>query len=87
MVLLFFWGISGTCAQYLFEQKGLDPGWLVCWRMLLAGLILVLFSMSEKNSDTFRIWKKTLGRSQTPPVQYIGNGGCPVYLFLQHFAL
>lgn len=43
-----FWGISGTCAQYLFEQKGLDPGWLVCWRMLLAGLILVLFSMSEK---------------------------------------
>lgn len=55
-----FWGISGTCAQYLFEQKGFDPGWLVCWRMLLAGLILVLFSLSEKNSDTFQIWKKPL---------------------------
>ncbi|MFN4000354.1 EamA family transporter [Algoriphagus sp.] len=53
-----FWGISGTCAQYLFEQKGFNPGWLVCWRMLIAGLILVIFSLSEKNSDTFRIWRK-----------------------------
>ncbi len=53
-----FWGISGTCAQFLFEQKGFDPGWLVCWRMLIAGLILVIFSLSEKNYDTFRIWKK-----------------------------
>lgn len=52
-----FWGISGTCAQFLFEQKGFDPAWLVCWRMLLAGMILVIFSLSEKNSDTFRIWK------------------------------
>ncbi|WP_111670235.1 EamA family transporter [Algoriphagus litoralis] len=53
-----FWGISGTCAQYLFEQKGFDPAWLVCWRMLIAGVILVLFSLSEKRSDTFLIWKK-----------------------------
>lgn len=53
-----FWGISGTCAQYLFEQKGFDPAWLVCWRMLIAGVILVLFSLSEKKSDTFLIWKK-----------------------------
>jgi drug/metabolite transporter (DMT)-like permease len=55
-----FWGISGTCAQFLFEQKGFDPGWLVCWRMLLAGLILVIFSLSKKNRDTFRIWKKPM---------------------------
>jgi drug/metabolite transporter (DMT)-like permease len=55
-----FWGISGTCAQFLFEQKGLDPSWLVCWRMLISGLILVLFSLSEKNPDTFRIWIKPM---------------------------
>lgn len=58
VVSAIFWGISGTCAQFLFEQKGFDPGWLVCWRMLMAGLILVIFSLSEKNHDTFRIWKK-----------------------------
>ena len=55
-----FWGISGTCAQFLFEQKEFDPGWLVCWRMLIAGLILVIFSLSEKNHDTFLIWRKPL---------------------------
>lgn len=52
------WGISGTCAQFLFEQKGFDPAWLVCWRMLLAGSILVVFSLTQKTKDTFLIWKK-----------------------------
>lgn len=52
-----FWGISGTCAQFLFEQKGMDPAWLVSWRMLLAGGILILFAIFRKNSDAFDIWK------------------------------
>jgi len=52
-----FWGISGTCAQFLFEQKGMDPAWLVSWRMLLAGGILILFAIFRKNSDAFQIWK------------------------------
>jgi drug/metabolite transporter (DMT)-like permease len=53
-----FWGISGTCAQFLFEEKGFDPAKLVCWRMLLAGAILVCFSLTEKRKDTFKIWKQ-----------------------------
>ena len=52
-----FWGISGTCAQYLFEQKDMDPAWLVSWRMLLAGGVLILFGIFRKNSDAFEIWK------------------------------
>lgn len=52
-----FWGISGTCAQFLFEKKNMDPAWLVSWRMLLAGIILVLFAVFRKNSDAFKIWK------------------------------
>lgn len=52
------WGLSGTCAQYLFEQKGFDAARLVCWRMLLAGSILLAFSLGKKNNDTFRIWEK-----------------------------
>lgn len=53
-----FWGISGTCAQFLFEKKGFDPAWLVCWRMLIAGVVLVVFSLTRKTKDTFKIWKK-----------------------------
>lgn len=52
-----FWGISGTCAQFLFEHKGLDPAWLVCWRLLLAGIMLMIFAITRKNSDAFSIWK------------------------------
>lgn len=52
-----FWGISGTCAQFLFEQKNIDPAWLVCWRLLLAGFILVVISIYQKKTDAFRIWK------------------------------
>lgn len=54
------WGISGTCAQFLFDKKGFDPAWLVCWRMLIAGLILVVFSLGSKSKDTFTIWKKPM---------------------------
>lgn len=53
-----FWGISGTCAQYLFESKGLDPAWLVTWRMILAGLILVVFSIASERKVAFEIWRK-----------------------------
>lgn len=52
------WGISGTFAQFLFVEKGLDPAWLVCWRLLLGGVILLLFSFFQKPSDTFQVWKK-----------------------------
>jgi drug/metabolite transporter (DMT)-like permease len=53
-----FWGISGTCAQYLFEQKDMDPAWLVSWRMLVAGSILIIFAILRKNSDAYQVWKK-----------------------------
>jgi drug/metabolite transporter (DMT)-like permease len=53
-----FWGISGTCAQYLFEEKQINPAWLVSWRMMIAGVILIIFALSRKNSDVWKIWKK-----------------------------
>ncbi|WP_291780851.1 EamA family transporter [Cecembia sp.] len=52
------WGISGTCAQFLFEVKNVDPGWLVCWRMVVAGSVLLLFALTRKNTDAFQIWKR-----------------------------
>ncbi|GMQ23331.1 EamA family transporter [Algoriphagus sp. oki45] len=53
-----FWGISGTCAQFLFENRGLNPAWLVTWRMCIAGLILVGFSLFQERKTTFEIWGK-----------------------------
>ncbi|MCS5491770.1 DMT family transporter [Algoriphagus limi] len=53
-----FWGISGTCAQYLFEQKNLDPAWLVTWRMILGGIILILFSFTQEKKAALSVWRK-----------------------------
>ena len=51
-----FWGISGTCAQFLFQSKGVNPAWLVSWRMLIAGTILVLFSLVREKKAALSIW-------------------------------
>lgn len=40
-----FWGFSGTCASFLFENYDIDTMWLTCMRQILAGatfLIVVL---------------------------------------------
>lgn len=52
-----FWGISGTCAQFLFEQKSIDPAWLVIWRLLIAGFILLCFSIVRSKKEVIQIWK------------------------------
>ena len=58
IVSAIFWGISGTFAQFLFEEKDISPSWLVCWRLLIGGAILLIFSLSRGQRDTFQIWKK-----------------------------
>lgn len=38
-----FWGLSGACGQYLFNYEGANSKWLVSIRLLIAGLLMVLF--------------------------------------------
>lgn len=38
------WGFSGNVAEYLFDQPGIRPDWLVAVRMLGAGMLLMLVS-------------------------------------------
>lgn len=52
------WGISGTVAQFLFEEKSIAPDWLVTWRMLIAGVILLSYGFYKAGTDIKHIWKK-----------------------------
>ena len=36
------WGFSGACAQFLFSNYGVDPRWVVCVRLLAAGIVFVV---------------------------------------------
>ena len=51
------WGISGTVAQYLFQKKGFSPEWLVVIRLLVSGLILLLYAFMKGKQDIWTIWR------------------------------
>ena len=36
------WGFSGTCGQFLMQEKGITSDWLVPIRLLTAGILLLL---------------------------------------------
>ncbi|AKF95742.1 DMT family transporter [Brevibacillus laterosporus] len=56
------WGISGTVAQYLFQQQGFSPEWLVVIRLLLSGIILLAVAYRKEKQNIWGIWKNTKER-------------------------
>lgn len=51
------WGISGTFGQFLFEQRGVEAGWLVTVRMLLSGTLLLSLGAARKDASLMKVWK------------------------------
>lgn len=49
------WGLSGTAAQVLFQEKQITAEWLVVVRMMLAGSALLLFAACKRMA-IFSIW-------------------------------
>lgn len=52
------WGLSGVCGQYLFQDKGVTPEWLVSMRLLLPGILLLIWGYSMKGKDIFLVWMR-----------------------------
>lgn len=57
------WGLSGTAAQILFQEKNVTAEWLVAVRMVLAGFVLIVLS-ALKGLEPFAIWKDRKSRWQ-----------------------
>jgi drug/metabolite transporter (DMT)-like permease len=58
-----FWGFSGACSQYLFGEFGIDTRWLTAVRMIIAGIILIVWGfLKDRNSmrNIFRDGKDVL---------------------------
>ena len=51
------WGITGVIGQFLFGQKGIEPTWLVSYRLLSAGFTLLLILKCMK-LDIFCVWRE-----------------------------
>jgi len=51
------WGVSGTVAQFLFQEKGFNAEWLVVIRLLVSGIILLLYAFKKVKHDIWKIWE------------------------------
>ena len=51
-----FWGVSGVCAQFVFQEKQIDIEWMVTVRLLAAGSALLLYSASRRTTRIWHIW-------------------------------
>lgn len=49
-----FWGFSGTCASFLFENYTVDTVWLMCARQVMSGLIFLAVILS-RSSDRAKL--------------------------------
>lgn len=51
------WGIAGTVAQYLFQQRNFSPEWLVVVRLLVSGLLLLCVTGLRSKRNIWEIWR------------------------------
>lgn len=51
------WGITGPLGQYLFDSKGIVPEWLVSYRLLLAGGLLLLWLGITEKEEILKPWR------------------------------
>ncbi len=51
------WGFSGSCGQYIFSHCGATSSWLVPIRLLISGIILLIFCTSKNKGKIFDVWK------------------------------
>lgn len=52
------WGASGVSLQYLLQDCGFSPEWMVTVRMLVAGTVLLIVDAISHRGDIFSIWKE-----------------------------
>ncbi len=52
-----FWGFSGTCGQFLMQNCKMDTSFLVSVRLLVAGIILVVYGFIRDARDMLGVWR------------------------------
>lgn len=52
-----FWGFSGTCGQFLMQNCKMDTSFLVSVRLLVAGIILVVYGFIRDARDMVGVWQ------------------------------
>lgn len=52
-----FWGVSGVCGQFLFQNKEMTARWLVPVRLITAGFGLLCYFLVRNRQKAVEVWK------------------------------
>lgn len=55
------WGVSGTVAQFLFQEKGFSTEWLTVIRLLVAGVVLLSIAYIKEGKKVWDVWRSKNG--------------------------
>lgn len=76
------WGCTGTVAQHLFHNQQVDPGWLVTVRLLVSGILLLLFiSLRREGKQVQAVWKSPRDRRELLLLGVVGMMGVQYTFF------
>ncbi|MCI2046636.1 MAG: DMT family transporter [Faecalibacterium sp.] len=75
------WGVSGTCGQYLFTQKGITSLWLVPVRLVVAGLVLLIPAFCKSAPAALSPWKDARDRTELLIYGFAGITLCQLTYF------
>ncbi len=51
------WGLSGTSAQFIQQDRGVSPEWLLVIRLLIAGVITIIWAALKDKKASLRVFE------------------------------
>lgn len=78
------WGFSGACGQFLMQQRNVNAGWLVSFRMLAAGILMLVFSGVKARSwaPVTVMWKRPKTAIHMLVFGILGMAACQLTYFV-----
>lgn len=75
------WGVSGNCGDLLFRDYGISVEFLVTWRLIATGGLMLLFLLIRKK-PIFTIWKNKKDMAVLIGFALLGMIGVQYFFFL-----
>ena len=50
------WGLSGASSQFLQQQRGITPEWLLVVRLLISGVVTVIAAYWQGHGKIFEVF-------------------------------
>ena len=79
------WGLNAVVSKYLMA-RGIDTMWMVNFRMITSGLVLLIFALIKNPHGIFDIWKdkKSVGRLMIIAIFAFGLCQPTYYISIDH---